>query len=95
MRIWGRARIPRADGKPSWADLEERQQMPIYEYFCSMCKIEFELRRPFSEADKTASCPKCNSEAQKLVSGFGSKTGSYMQAPAKPFSKGITENAGR
>ena len=59
--------------------------MPIYEYFCSRCKMEFELMRPFSEAGKEAKCPKCHSPAQKLVSAFGSKTGSYTQAAAKPF----------
>ena len=66
--------------------------MPIYEYFCTKCGTEFELMRPFSEADKPGLCPKCGSQAQKLVSGFGSKTGSYIQAPAEPFRKGITES---
>lgn len=61
--------------------------MPIYEYHCTKCKTEFELIRPISEADKAAACPKCNSQAEKLVSGFGSKTGSYIQVPTKPFRK--------
>lgn len=65
--------------------------MPIYEYFCSRCKIEFELMRPFIEFDKPAKCHKCNAEAQKLVSSFGSKTGSSMQASSKPFRTGVTE----
>ena len=37
--------------------------MPIYEYVCPRCKTEFELMRPFNEADKPAKCPKCKSEA--------------------------------
>ncbi len=65
--------------------------MPIYEYFCSKCKIEFELMRPFSEFDKSAKCHKCNAEAQKLVSSFGSKTGSSIQASSKPFRTRVTE----
>jgi putative FmdB family regulatory protein len=65
--------------------------VPIYEYFCSRCKIEFELMRPFSEFDKPAKCHKCNVVAQKLVSSFGSKTGSSMQASSKPFRAGVTE----
>ena len=65
--------------------------MPIYEYFCSRCKIEFELMRPFSESDKPAKCHKCNAEAQKLVSSFGSKTGSSIQTSSKPFRTGVTE----
>ena len=63
--------------------------MPIYEYICTQCKTEFEMIRPFSEADKPAVCPKCNTEARKLLSGFASKTGSYIQTPAKPFRKRI------
>ncbi len=66
--------------------------MPIYEYLCPKCTSEFELMRPFSEAARAALCPKCNSAAQRLLSGFGSKTGSYIQAPAKPFRKQVTEN---
>ena len=66
--------------------------MPIYEYLCTKCGTEFELRRPFSEADKLATCPKCNSEAQKMLSNFASKTGSYLQSPSKPFRKGTAEN---
>lgn len=66
--------------------------MPIYEYLCTKCRTEFELRRPFSEADKAAVCPKCSSQTQKLISGFASKTGSYVQAPAEPFRKRITED---
>lgn len=61
--------------------------MPIYEYFCVKCNMEFELIRPFSEAGKGVVCPKCNSVAQKLISSIGSKTGSYVQASSKPFRK--------
>ena len=68
--------------------------MPVYEYLCPKCNIEFELRRPFSEADKAAVCPKCNSEAQKLISSFGSKTGSYIQASGKPFRKQVSKTSG-
>jgi len=65
--------------------------MPIYEYLCNKCETRFELRRPFNEADKPASCPECNSEAQKLLSGFACKTGSYIQASPKPFRKAISQ----
>lgn len=63
--------------------------MPIYEYICTECKTEFELMRPFSEADKTAVCPKCNTEAEKLVSGFASKVGFHLHTSAKPLRKRI------
>ena len=41
--------------------------MPIYEYVCPRCKTEFEVIRPFSEADKPAKCPQCNSEDLEWV----------------------------
>jgi putative FmdB family regulatory protein len=41
--------------------------MPIYEYRCNSCDIQFELRQKFSDppADK---CPKCGGTVSKLVS---------------------------
>ena len=50
--------------------------MPTYEYRCPVCKTEFEVMRPFSEADKSAICPQCNSEPQKQIANFASITGS-------------------
>jgi len=42
--------------------------MPIYEYTCSDCELTFELMRPFSEADKDASCPRCHNQARRIMS---------------------------
>ncbi len=61
--------------------------MPTYEYRCSKCNKEFELKRPMSESKKTAICPECGSRANRLISGFASKTGTYLQGAAKPFRK--------
>ena len=61
--------------------------MPIYEYACTKCKREFELRLPFSESDKVVTCPKCNTPGQKLYSSFGCKTGGNIQAAEEPFRK--------
>jgi len=70
--------------------------MAVYEYFCPKCRKEFELIRPMSEAGKPAKCPKCGTKAERLVSGFGSKTGSYLQAPEKPFrAKKVAASAGK
>jgi putative FmdB family regulatory protein len=59
--------------------------MPIYEYFCPKCEKEFELMRPFSEADKSALCPECGSEAEKLISAFASKVNFYIKVPKGAF----------
>ena len=61
--------------------------MPTYEYRCSKCKTEFELKRPMSESNKTAICPKCGSRSKKQISGFASKTGTYLQGAVNPFRK--------
>ena len=61
--------------------------MAVYEYLCPQCRNQFELMRPMSEAEKSARCPKCGSEAQKLISGFRSMTGDSMQPADEPFGK--------
>ena len=65
--------------------------MPIYEYLCPNCNIEFELIRNFGESSQPATCPYCNSESQRLISNFASKTGSYLQSPKKPLGKIVTK----
>jgi putative FmdB family regulatory protein len=52
--------------------------MPVYEYRCDVCNIQFELRQKFSDppADK---CPKCGGTVRKLVSAasFSLKGGGW------------------
>jgi len=67
--------------------------MPIYEYICNKCKIQFELRLPFSETDKLIKCPKCNVKANKQFSSFGCKTGGNIQASEKPFRENATKES--
>ena len=38
--------------------------MPIYQYSCSKCNTNFELRQGFND-DSVAACPKCKSEAKR------------------------------
>jgi putative FmdB family regulatory protein len=61
--------------------------MAVYEYLCLKCRNQFELIRPMSEAEKPAICPKCGSEAQKLISGFASKARDSIQPAGEPFSE--------
>ncbi|TAK37132.1 MAG: zinc ribbon domain-containing protein [Chloroflexota bacterium] len=46
--------------------------MPIYEYHCPCCDLDFERLRPLSAADQSAACPKCQSESRRRVSQFAS-----------------------
>jgi putative FmdB family regulatory protein len=41
--------------------------MPVYEYRCNACNVQFDLRQKFSDppADR---CPKCGGTVRKLVS---------------------------
>ena len=61
--------------------------MPVYDYLCPKCRNHFELMRPMSEAEKPAGCPKCGSEAQKLISGFSSETGDSTQPGGEPLTR--------
>jgi putative FmdB family regulatory protein len=57
--------------------------MPVYEYYCAICKKEFELRRSMSEADQPGTCPTCGGKADKLVSAAASKVDFYVRPPAR------------
>ena len=74
---------------------EREEQMAVYEFRCLSCLEEFELMRPVSEANKAVKCPRCDSEAEMLISGFGSKTGSYLQPPGNPLRQGLTPKPSR
>jgi len=65
--------------------------MPVYEYRCDACNIQFDLRQKFSDppADR---CPKCGGIVRKLVSAvsfslkgagwFGDGYGAKAESPA-------------
>jgi putative FmdB family regulatory protein len=60
--------------------------MAIYEYYCKKCKHVFPLQRPMTESDRSASCPACGTESQRVLSGFASKIDYNLQVPGKePF----------
>ncbi len=47
--------------------------MPVYEYMCTGCKKQFEVRRSIHEADIITNCPRCGKRAKKMVSNFAAK----------------------
>ncbi len=60
--------------------------MPIYEYNCTKCGMDFELMRSFSEVDEPADCPKCKVKGKRLLSVFASTADSSIKVPDKgPF----------
>jgi len=61
--------------------------MPIYEYFCSSCKLKFELLRPMSQAGEVALCPSCGGGAQRVLSLFSrSSEGASASGGGSPCS---------
>ena len=61
--------------------------MPVYEYVCSKCKTEFELRLSFSEFDRIQLCPKCHATGRKLISSFSTRNAGNVEIAEKPFRK--------
>jgi putative FmdB family regulatory protein len=41
--------------------------MPLYEYACNKCNENFELMKSFND-NNPVKCPKCGTEAKKLIS---------------------------
>lgn len=41
--------------------------MPIYEYRCTRCSLQFDVKRGFGE-NSSVPCPKCQGEGQRLFS---------------------------
>lgn len=56
--------------------------MPIYEYYCSKCDKEFQLKRLIAELKAPAHCPKCGEEGSRLVTAFSSKVGLHLKTPS-------------
>lgn len=52
--------------------------MPLYEYHCDACGLEFEVRQKFSDAPLTE-CRACGGPVKKLISqsGFALKGGGW------------------
>ena len=54
--------------------------MPLYEYKCADCKLQFEVRQKFSDAP-IASCRQCGGQVKKLISqtAFTLRGGGWYQ----------------
>ena len=68
--------------------------MPLYEYQCESCGLQFEVRQKFSDTP-LADCQECGGSVKKLISqgGFALKGNGWFQegygaAPACPSAAG-------
>lgn len=65
--------------------------MPIYEYHCLKCDIDFE-EIVFSSTEEIT-CPKCDeTKLEKLMSGFSFKNGSNFSSSAGPSCGGCSSS---
>ncbi len=65
--------------------------MPVYEYGCPKCEIEFEVMRTMAQSDELGPCPHCGSSGRKLMSVFGSRVDSYIRTPSKDAFRKVPE----
>ncbi len=58
--------------------------MPIYEYYCPKCNVEFEALRPASKASEPAECKTCGQPAERQLSTFSFKSNTFTAPKLKP-----------
>ena len=61
--------------------------MPIYEYYCANCNIEFEALRPASRSNEPAECKVCGSESERQLSTFSFKSNTFTAPKLKPATR--------
>ena len=61
--------------------------MPIYEYYCANCNLEFEAIRPASQADNPAPCKTCNQPGERQLSTFSFKSSTFTAPKLKPATR--------
>jgi putative FmdB family regulatory protein len=61
--------------------------MPIYEYYCPNCNVEFEALRPASKADEPVPCKTCGQPGQRQLSTFSFKSNTFTAPKLKPAAK--------
>ena len=61
--------------------------MPIYEYYCADCNLEYEAIRPASQAEAPAPCKDCQQPGQRQLSTFSFKSNTFTAPKLKPAAK--------
>ena len=61
--------------------------MPIYEYYCASCKLEFEVLRPATQSQDSAPCKTCEKPAERQLSTFSFKSNTFTAPKLKPATK--------
>ena len=61
--------------------------MPIYEYYCANCNVEFEALRPASRSSDSVACKTCGVESERQLSTFSFKSNTFTAPKLKPAAK--------
>ena len=61
--------------------------MPIYEYYCANCNLEYEAIRPASQADNPVPCKTCNQPGERQLSTFSFKSNTFSAPKLKRATK--------
>jgi putative FmdB family regulatory protein len=56
--------------------------MPKYQYACTACDSEFEIKRSFADVDQPTHCPQCGQPAARKLTLFGYVKGGGTSKPA-------------
>ena len=51
--------------------------MPIYEYYCAGCGLDYEVMRRVSQSGEPAECPTCGKPGQRQLSNFAFKSNTF------------------
>ena len=57
--------------------------MPIYEYYCADCSLDFEVMRSVSQSGDPVDCEKCGNPAQRQLSVFAFKSNTFTSPKFK------------
>ena len=68
--------------------------MPVYEYYCENCQLEYEIIRPVSRMDEPAPCANCNQNGQRQVSNFSFKSKTFSAPKLGPTTHQPFRNRG-
>ena len=61
--------------------------MPLYEYYCANCKVEFEALRSASQSDDPMACKTCDQHTERQLSTFSFKSNTFTAPKLKPATK--------
>ncbi len=57
--------------------------MPIYEYYCANCGLDYEVMRLVSQFDEPADCVTCGKPGERQLSNFAFKSNTFTSPKFK------------